>query len=106
MKIIIDWETEDQKIDEFSVVYSIGRAVFTLLTRSDHYSVKHYARVKTDVDLFFCDPEKNLNCKKTECQHDCFFTTNRDFAKDNILPCSYDGHKFNAYMENEVKNDD
>lgn len=106
MKIIIDWETEDHKIDEFSVVYSIGRAVFTLLNRLDNKASDHYAKTRSDVDLFFCDPDKNFKCKKTLCQKDCFFTTKREFSKKGILPCCYDGHKFNCYLEEEVKNDD
>ena len=31
--------------------------------------------------LYVCDPEKNVNCKKTLCHHPCFFTRHEEYAR-------------------------
>jgi len=31
--------------------------------------------------FYLCDPEKNISCKKTECQKNCFATSKIEFAK-------------------------
>lgn len=40
-----------------------------------------------DNDLYICDPNKNTECKKTECSYlgkgCCYQTTNKDFSKLN-----------------------
>lgn len=30
--------------------------------------------------LYLCDPTKNQGCKKTGCQKECFYTTNKEFS--------------------------
>lgn len=35
--------------------------------------------------LYLCDPEKNEKCKKTCCQIDCFYTTDRKCRKNNAV---------------------
>ena len=33
-------------------------------------------------ELYLCDPEKNISCKKTSCQTLCKYTTNKDYKKE------------------------
>ena len=35
--------------------------------------------------LYVCDPEKNTECKKTECQVMCFLTTDARCADDKCI---------------------
>lgn len=30
---------------------------------------------------YICDPEKNVNCKKTLCRHSCFLTRHEEYAR-------------------------
>ena len=32
--------------------------------------------------IFLCNPEKNTECKKADCQRSCFFTSHKEFSKD------------------------
>ena len=32
--------------------------------------------------VFICDPNKNIQCKKTHCQTKCFFTKFKAYSKD------------------------
>ena len=35
--------------------------------------------------LYKCDPKKNARCRKTACQQECFFTTHKEYRKDNTV---------------------
>ena len=35
-------------------------------------------------NLYVCDPQKNINCKKISCQKECFHTHEEVFSKDNV----------------------
>lgn len=40
---------------------------------------------KKEKELFFCDPEKNVDCAKQECHLNggaCFFTVHKQYALD------------------------
>lgn len=32
--------------------------------------------------IYKCDPKKNKDCRKTECQKSCFMTTHKEYSKD------------------------
>ena len=38
--------------------------------------------------VYFCDPSKNHECKKTACQDLCFLTTEKEYSIDGI-PMKY-----------------
>ena len=38
---------------------------------------------ESNIEIFYkCDPKKNILCRKTLCQKDCFFTLNPRYSKD------------------------
>lgn len=34
-----------------------------------------------DPEIYWCDPKKNKDCRKTACQKECFMTTKKEYAK-------------------------
>lgn len=44
---------------------------------------------KNNKKLYLCDPNKNIECKKTDCGHlgtgKCFCTTNKDYMAEGYL---------------------
>lgn len=51
-------------------------------------------------DQFFykCDPEKNINCLKTECQTNCFMTTKKEYrASDQKYYIDQNANEFRPW---------
>lgn len=49
--------------------------------------------------LYRCDPEKNKECRKTDCQRSCFMTTHEEYSvdgkkyvwdRDDFIECKVD----------------
>lgn len=40
--------------------------------------------------FYYCDPDKNVECKKTACGKECFMTTKKECSRDGK------GYKWNA----------
>ncbi len=36
------------------------------------------------IDVYKCDPIKNITCRKTACQRECFHTVNRNYSVDGV----------------------
>ena len=61
--------------------------------------MKQYIRLDPLEQLYVCDPQKNKECRKTSCQTDCFYTTQKE--------CSIGvraGKVGRAYSEQEKNN--
>lgn len=43
-----------------------------------------YCDKENILDLYICDPKKNMECPKYGCQKECFATWCRQFAKEPI----------------------
>ena len=48
-------------------------------TSDGKYKIGGFEKMPT---LYICDPEKNVDCKKTFCQDLCWHTTNEKFKKE------------------------
>ena len=46
------------------------------------------------IDIYKCDPKKNITCRKTACQNECFFTVNECYSVDG-KPYIYNEEKQN-----------
>lgn len=63
--------------------------------------------------MYFCDPEKNTECRKMGCAHTltldeggtCFITFNRDYAMtyDNGIPITYDPERRAVYEWSQAR---
>ena len=42
----------------------------------------HMAEEYCGVKVYKCDPEKNKDCDKKLCQTECFYTANKQYAKE------------------------
>ena len=43
-----------------------------------------------DKVLYYCDPEKNKECRKDACGKECFMTTKKEYSRDGK------GYRYNA----------
>lgn len=101
-KVKIDWG--DTTMDEFNTSWPIARAVFTLLSRMSDTWTQWQPVTKDSSEVFLCDPEKNLTCKKSGCQIDCFLTTKRECSRDGYKYC-YDGKALKSFIPEEKGSD-
>lgn len=50
-------------------------------------------------ELYVCDPNKNVECKKTACQEDCFCTAKVEYARDTKYRLRSNSRVIETYME-------
>ena len=51
---------------------------------------------------YLCDPEKNVECRQTECQELCFYTTKKEYSKDG-KEYYFNGRRFIPVPEKKPK---
>lgn len=54
--------------------------------------------------IYKCNPEKNKECKKTECQKSCFWTTHAEYSADNKKYYNVQSHIEEWKGDTNVKN--